>query len=144
MFFGFNLLIIPFPQIRPEAATTSKELDYPAKEQPPDTQTDNNNQAPTGDDDVSEDEKVKPDFGQSDSGDADPNEGAINLGFDDDEAQKEEKKKEEVWNHLFILTLKVDCCGISDTVICCVLWLAFQAKAAPYNTVSVDESFAVG
>ncbi|KAM7450796.1 hypothetical protein ABFA07_001495 [Porites harrisoni] len=81
--------------IRPEAATTSKEFDYPAKEQPPDTQTDNNNQAPTGDDDVSEDEKVKPDFGQSDSGDADPNEGAINLGFDDDEAQKEEKKKEE-------------------------------------------------
>ena len=42
------------------------------------------------------DEDSKPDFGQSDDKDEDPTQGAINLGFDDqDEAPGKEKDKED-------------------------------------------------
>ncbi|KAJ7385357.1 hypothetical protein OS493_016434 [Desmophyllum pertusum] len=45
---------------------------------------------------VDKDDDVKPDFGQSDNVDVDPNQGAINMGFDDkDEAPKGGKDKED-------------------------------------------------
>ena len=63
----------------------------------PEPEKDENQQGPAAADEVSGKEDEKPDFGQSDSSDADPNQGAINLGFDiKDEASKEETEEEEV------------------------------------------------
>ena len=43
-----------------------------------------------------EDDDVKPDFGQSDNTNVDPNQGAINMAFDDkDEAPDEEEEEED-------------------------------------------------
>ena len=69
----------------------------------PEPEKDENDQGPAIADEVSGKEDEKPDFGQSDSSDADPNQGAINLGFDDeDEASKEETEEEEVCIFIFI------------------------------------------
>ena len=52
-----------------------------------------------------EDDHVKPDFGQSDNIDVDPNQGAINMAFDDnDEATDEgdEEEEDEVSLNLYL------------------------------------------
>ena len=62
---------------------------------------------------VDKDDDVKPDFGQSDNVDVDPNQGAINMGFDDkdeDEAPKggKDKEDEEVSKSIY-LGLRMRC-----------------------------------
>ena len=41
------------------------------------------------------DDEAKPDFGQSDNIDVDPNQGAINMAFDDKDEATGEKEEEE-------------------------------------------------
>ena len=54
-------------------------------------------ETPADTDDAGGEESAKPNFGQSDNSDADPTQGAINMGFDDkDEAADDKKEKEEV------------------------------------------------